>query len=436
MDNLATTDLSPRDRVDPGDTDIDRNSDHADDPESLAVVGLQVAEDDGEDDTTQVTSGTSYTRDDTVGVWMNMRNDGKDSSIGSLEEESHPSDKTEHGGLVLGVQNTDGNLESTGDDGKGMEPCLLTPDGPGLLVEKISDDTTDWAADNVEETEHGCPSTTASLQELGELLEVVGTEDRVDGKLSTECTEVAEGDHDGLEREDDPHGLLERWLNDDFTLSSFNHTLLAHCNLVGEVVLGSGDISLLVKTLLIARSWWCGLTVLQLLIGNTSWNSDESIGTDTMSLKVLLHSKMAVAPLPSWCVLAAKDESNGDSSNQDEWNDECDSPCNVSAEVLLADKRIEDGWHDEEGNPTACVTEASCEGVGCADNVLVEESSGPHLARHKRTTEYTNEKSDSVQACSRRDRASEGSRNGTDKQTPSKCVTRTESITSGPSCRL
>lgn len=42
-------------------------------------------------------------------------------------------------------------------------------------------------SDYVEQSEHTCPSTCASLAEIGEVLEVVGCDVAVDGELTVAC---------------------------------------------------------------------------------------------------------------------------------------------------------------------------------------------------------------------------------------------------------
>jgi len=195
---LATTDLASWDWLDPGDGKVDADGDDADDPEYGVVVGPIVSEDDGEDDTAQVTSGASQAGDDTVGVGVDVRHECEIGTVGSLEEEGHASDETDHCRAVVAVGDTDDDLEHTADDGQGVEPDLLAPDALGLAVDDISDNTTDGSEDDVEETEHGRPVSGALLAEVREVLEVVSTEDGVDRELGTESAEIAEGDHEGL----------------------------------------------------------------------------------------------------------------------------------------------------------------------------------------------------------------------------------------------
>lgn len=78
----------------------------------------------------------------------------------------------------------------------------------------------------VEETEHGSPTTGTSLTEMRKLVEVVFSENRVDGKLNAEGTEVTESTDEDLRSDKDTCHLLERWLLDNLSLGGVDHGLL------------------------------------------------------------------------------------------------------------------------------------------------------------------------------------------------------------------
>jgi len=82
---------------------------------------------------------------------------------------------------------------------------------------------------------------------------------------------------------------------------------------------------------------------------------------------------------------------------------------------MVANKRVIDGWHDEVCDTTAGITEARGKGVGGANNTLVEEAGRPHLARDERSTENTDEKTESQQARSIVDGTSQKGRNSSSK---------------------
>ena len=59
---LPSSDLSLGDRLDPAEAQVDDDGDYANDPQDLGVVLAIVAEDDGENDTAEVSCSTSTAR--------------------------------------------------------------------------------------------------------------------------------------------------------------------------------------------------------------------------------------------------------------------------------------------------------------------------------------------------------------------------------------
>lgn len=163
-----------------------------------------------------------------------MRHEGVVDTVATFEEESKTGNQTEHGGLVVRVEDTDGDEEGTGNDGVGVQEDLLAPDGAGGAVSVISGETTEGAADDVEETEHGSPVTSDGGSHVLrlEVEAVVCTEDGVDRELSTEGAEVAGTLHESLGGEDDLADLLGRGLADDLDLGGFEHVCWAHLGFV------------------------------------------------------------------------------------------------------------------------------------------------------------------------------------------------------------
>ena len=89
--NLATTDLALRNRPDPRQAKVERNNHAAHDPEHTGILSRVVAEDDGKDDTTEVTSRANNTRQDTVSVRVDVGDERKVSAVASFHEDSHES---------------------------------------------------------------------------------------------------------------------------------------------------------------------------------------------------------------------------------------------------------------------------------------------------------------------------------------------------------
>lgn len=63
---LSTTNLVLRNGSDPQEDAVERDDHYSADPEDLCVIGLVVAEDDGEDYATKVASRTNDTRKNTL----------------------------------------------------------------------------------------------------------------------------------------------------------------------------------------------------------------------------------------------------------------------------------------------------------------------------------------------------------------------------------
>lgn len=59
------------------------------------------------------------------------------------------------------------------------------------------------------------------------------------------------------------------------------------------------------------------------------------------------------------------------------------------------DERVEDGGHEEVGNASTGISKTAGEGIGCADDIFVEEARGPDLTWDEATTEDSDEESES-----------------------------------------
>ena len=67
------------------------------------------------------------------------------------------------------------------------------------------------------------------------------------------------------------------------------------------------------------------------------------------------------------------------------------------SETLLCDEGVVNGRHGEIGDASTSVTEAGGDGVGGANDVLVEEASGPYLARYETAAQDTDEEPEGVE---------------------------------------
>ena len=230
------TDLPLWNRSDPAQRQIDRNRDDADDPNRLLVILPLIPEYDREDDAAEIAGPTSAARDDAVGIRMHVRHEAEDGAVGALEEEGEAGDEAEHGALLVAVGEADGEFEDAGEDGVSVDEVLFAPDA-GAGVDGVGEEATDGPASDVEEAEHGGPAAGARLTEGFEVLDVVGAQDGVDGELGAKGAEVAAAGDEGLEREDDGHGLLEAGLLDNLPAGDVEHLLFANLGFVGKAAL-------------------------------------------------------------------------------------------------------------------------------------------------------------------------------------------------------
>ena len=63
--------------------------------------------------------------------------------ITSFQEKRHAGDQPEHRGLVLWVQEADGDEEGAGDDADEDDPAFFEPEvGGDVFVDQVADDAT------------------------------------------------------------------------------------------------------------------------------------------------------------------------------------------------------------------------------------------------------------------------------------------------------
>ena len=78
--------------------------------------------------------------------------------------------------FVEWVREADAEEEDAGDDADEVDPELLAPD-VAVAVDDVGYDATGGSENDVEEAEHGGPAAGTGLEEVGEVLDVVGAED-------------------------------------------------------------------------------------------------------------------------------------------------------------------------------------------------------------------------------------------------------------------
>lgn len=86
-------------------------------------------------------------------------------------------------------------------------------------------------------------------------------------------------------------------------------------------------------------------------------------------------------------------------------------------------------WVNVLGDASASIAKSSREGVGCADDLLVEEPGAPDLARNEGSAQDADEEPQCNESVGVGDQAGQGSWNGTGEQQCDEDQARTEAIT-------
>ena len=292
---LMPTNLALWNRSDPAQGEVDGNGDDADDPDGLLVIGALVPEDDGEDDAAEVARSPRAAGDDAVGVRVDVRHEAEDGAVGALEEEGEPGHEAEHGALLAAVGEADGELEDAREDRVGVDEVFFAPDARAG-VDGVGEEAADGPAGDVEEAEHGRPPARARLAEGLEVLDVVGAQDGVDGQLGAKGAEVAAAGDEGLEGEDDRHGLLEARLLDNLPARDVEHLLFANLGFVREaaLALARGVVFDLRVRVAVRRARFQRRRFLRV---DLAGDFDDVAG-DAVFGQVLLGGEVAFAPFP------------------------------------------------------------------------------------------------------------------------------------------
>lgn len=285
--------------------------------------------------TAQVTAGTSETRNNTVGIWMNVRHIGKVHSVTTLKEESHTSNESKHSAVIARINFSNDDEEDTGHDTVSVEQNTLGPNGFGFLERDISCNATEGSEDNVQQTEHSSPVTTILETETREVAGIIVSENAVDGQLGTEGAEVmSSGDH-GLRGGDDFEDLFESWLLDNFALGGLNHLLSTNVGLVVGVVF------VVIANRLLLHAARIGIAS----SADLAWNGNDT-SVDVVFLESSISVSLTIGPFSSWAIVAEEDKSSSGGDDQDTRDDEGDAPGNMCSKTIT-DERVEDSGHDE-----------------------------------------------------------------------------------------
>lgn len=229
-ENSSPSNLSSRQRLDPRQGQVETDHDDANDPKGAGVVGAVVHEpkNDGKDDAAEVAAGARDARDEAVGVRVHVRHEREVGAVAGLEEDGHEGDQAKHlGRRVVRVDAADDDEQRARDASAQHDPELLAPQVVARRLEdEVADDAAEGPRDKVEEAEHGGPVGRARLAQPGEVLEVVGAQDRVDGQLAAKGAEVGRHVEGRLQAEEHPDPFGERRLGHDLALGRRAHLLL------------------------------------------------------------------------------------------------------------------------------------------------------------------------------------------------------------------
>ncbi len=252
------------------------------------------------------------------------------------------------------------------------------------MVEQVRHGAAQRPRGEVEEAEHGGPVGRARLAETGEVLEIVGRQDAVDGQLSAEGAAVAEDVEPSLRRRRHTHDLGECRLDDDLALRRVDHLIRGEDGLVASNA-GCGFLSLL-QPVAFGRS----------PVGDTVGDINNSSASGT-GKKVPLGMNHSLTPLAIGSVGAKQEQGQASRYESDERYEEGETP-RRAGKITHVDERVVHGRHDKVGDTATGIAEAAGERVGRPDDVLVEEAGGPNLAGHEGPAQDADEEAASVQA--------------------------------------
>ena len=195
-----------------------------------------------------------------------------------------------------------------------------------------------------------------------------------------------------MRADNDREGLFEARLDDDLAPRGVEHLLLADLRFMVVIrrVFSSGFVAdFLGATVRAARAG----AVIFGVVYEAAGDIYDGAGNAVIS-QISFGLEMAVCPFARRGVGAEDQHGGGGGCDHDEGDDEGHTPGDMCGKMLVLYKGVKDGRHKKVCDASTCVTEATCEGVGCADDVLVEEASRPYLTWNKATTKDTNEESE------------------------------------------
>jgi hypothetical protein len=387
--------LPRRHRLNPAHSNVDANDNRTNNPDRVPIT-RSISENDRKHDTAQISASACEPGHHAVGLRVHVRHERERQTVrAGQEEHEHDRHKRDHGSDGFGVEEADEEHHGAGADAVDVQERFLRPHGVGVIVCDVADDAAQRPPDYVHETEHRGPIAGLLDGEGGELFGVVGAENTVYGELGAEGAEVGGACDDCLGRETDSCDVFEGWLLDNFAARCVEDLLFAD---LGFRVVGLARVAGLL--FVVVHDGVGGVCAVGRCPDVFGVFAHMARNVDNGCLNVLVMAVWdglhALRPFSGRGVRAQHDKKCRHGHDQDAGNDKGDSPSHVRSEPLLGHERVVDGWHGEVGNSSACVTKASSDGVGRADDVLVEEACGPYLARYEAATKDADEESQRV----------------------------------------
>lgn len=105
-------------------------------------------------------------------------------AIPGFHEKCQANYQPKHDTLIVRIQHTNDNQENPSDNTQKMHPGFFAPYFWAMIdtvVDDIRDESAQGPKDNIEQPEHGSPSSRSGLSKSREVFEVIGTQDGIDG---------------------------------------------------------------------------------------------------------------------------------------------------------------------------------------------------------------------------------------------------------------
>lgn len=147
--------------------------------------------------------------------------------------------------------------------------------------------------------------------------------------------------------------------------------------MLGEVIGGAvglelGRILVLVLVVFLGRILAVEGVQRRGFLSDRAWYSDDGV-LDPVRAKVLLHVELPLAPFAHGGVGAEQQQRHAREEKRNQRDNERQAP-GLVGRMAMGDEGVEHRGHDEVSDAAAGVAPATREGVGGADDVLVEEA--------------------------------------------------------------